>query len=60
MLCEAAAAAWAVVAVEVGCAALVTEVADALDEVEAAAAAFVAAVWLRVAPPWGARTAESL
>jgi hypothetical protein len=60
MLCEAAAEVWAEVAVEVGAAVLVTEVEDAADEVVAAAVAFVAAVWLIVAPPWGDTTAESL
>ena len=60
MLCEAAAAVAAEFAVEEGWEALVTEVDVVADVVLAAAVAFVAAVWLIVAPPWGATTAEIL
>ena len=61
MLCEAAAEALAVVAVEDGWLVFVIDVeAVALADVASAAeVAFVAAVWLIVAPPWGETTAES-
>ena len=59
MLCEAAAADWAAVAVEEGWAVLVTDVLAVTDEPVAAEVAFVALVVFRVAPPWGATTAES-
>src|SRR5580692_77003 len=60
MLCEAAADALAAVAVEDGWAVLVTEVVAVGDALLAAEVALTAAVWLVVAPPWGATTADSL
>ena len=60
MVCEAAAAVFAEDAVEEGWAALVTGVDVVTDALLAAAVAFVARVWLIVAPPWGDTTAESL
>jgi len=57
MLCEAAAAAVALLAVAEGWAVLVTEAVVVGDVPVAAVVALVAAVWLIVAPPWGATTA---
>src|SRR5580693_8157962 len=59
MLCEAAAAAVALFAVEDGCALLVIEVVVEGDALVAAAVALVAIVWFVVAPPWGATTTET-
>jgi hypothetical protein len=62
MLCEAAAAAAVPLAVEDGWVEFVRgDVAVVrADAVAAAEVAFVAFVWLRVAPPWGETMAESL
>src|ERR1700685_3972125 len=62
MLCEAAAAVAAPVAVVEGWFELVVDVEGGAleDGALAAAVALVAAVWLIVAPPWGETTADSL
>src|SRR5580658_5428287 len=58
MLCEAAAAAVALFAVEEGWAVLVIELVVVGDALVAAAVALVASVWFVVAPPWGATTTD--
>src|ERR1700690_348837 len=59
MLCEAAAAAAALFAVEEGWAVPVREAAEEGDAAVAAAVALVAWVWLVVAPPWGETTTDT-